>query len=484
MRAEDRQPDPTPVASTQVKPAGTDESTARSDMPSQTDESTTRAGEQPESEGSTPPTKSSRFGLLLSIIGILESIAAPFRGITWEHKADKEIKDDLKASSEMRSLSDVDKQRLKPRIKELLETQRSFLRTEAAVKAIANRVTWVLCICAVAVPAVVVGLTTPDGGNAVFLYFSMLLGVVLLVLWPAHVLQMMTGRTGPELIWMALVLWAYIAAAAWIVTGHGSSDPTDTILVAVVCAVTALTIVLVARVYIVAWNEIALTHAWAEQRLEAAVVCILLGVIQVLAEKTGKHGAPTLHVVQVLLEEPGKDDTPTPLQRSGRARALLAQAASEVNEYLPRLIDGGGAYSANAQSTASEAVAALLDLRSAVNLPGGRMGEGDRARLTATIGAWSIGSLADLPRKVPLTADSLESSSRRPGLLQVVRKLMLGALPLILLIAITLLPVTMPAAVTAALAPFAVTWLLLSIASVLAPADVKMDFKTLFNLNH
>jgi hypothetical protein len=472
-------------------PAGTDESTARSDTPPDTDEAAARAVEQPVPEPSTAHTKSSRFvllliiiGLLLSIIGILQSIAAPFRGATWEHKANKQIRDDLKAFSEMRLLPDVDKRRLKPRIKDLLETQRSFLRSEAAVRAIANRVTWVLCICAVAVPAVVVGLTTPDGGDAAFLYFMMLLGVVLLAMWPAHILQMVSGRTRPGLIWMALVLWTYIAAAAWIVTGHGSSDPTDTILVAVVCAVTALTIVLVARVYIVAWNEIALTYAWAERRLEAAVVCILLGVIQVLAEKTGKHGTPTLHVVQVLLDEPGKDDTPTPLQRSGRARALLAQAASTVNEYLPRLIDGGGTYSADAQSTASEAATALLDLRSAVNLPDGRMSEGDLARLTATIGAWSIGSLADVPRKVPLTADSLESSSRRPGLLQVVRKLLLGALPLILLIAITLLPVTMPAAVTAALAPFAVTWLLLSIASVLAPADVKMDFKTLFNLNH
>jgi len=278
---------------------------------------------------------------------------------------------------------------------------------------------------------------------------------------------------------MALVLWAYIAAAAWIVTGHGSSDPTDTILVAVACAMTALTILLLARLYIVAWNEIALTHAWAQQRPEAAVVCILLGVIQVLAEKTGKSAAPTLRVVQVLMEEPGKDDAPTPLQRSGRARALLAQAAWAVNKYLPRLIDGGGAYSANAQSTASEAAAVLLDLRSAVNLPGGLMPKGDLARLTATIEAWSIGSLADLPRKVPLTTDSLESPSRRPGPLQAVRKLLLGALPLILLIAIALLPVTMPSAVTAALAPFAVTWLLLSIASVFSPADVKMDFKSL-----
>lgn len=78
------------------------------------------------------------------------------------------------------------------------------------------------------------------------------------------------------------------------------------------------------------------------------------------------------------------------------------------------------------------------------------MRERDVARLTATVEAWSIGSLADLPRKFWLAADSLESSSRRPGLLQVVRKLLLGALPLILLIAITLLPVTMPAAITAA----------------------------------
>jgi hypothetical protein len=489
MRAQDRQPDPTPVVGTQVKSAGTDESMARGDVPSETDESAARAGEQPESEGSTARVKSFRFvlllsiiGLLLSIIGILQSFAAPFRGVTWEHKANKEIRDDLKAFDEMRSLSAADKQRLKPRINELLETQRPFLRSEAAVQAIANWVTWVLCICAVTVPAVVVGLTTPDGGVAVVNYIMMLLGVVvLLVLWPARVLQMMTRRTRPGVIWMALILWAYIAVAAWIVTGHGSSDPTDKILVAVVCAVTALTIVLVARVFIVAWNEIALTHAWAERRLEAAVVCILLGVIQVLAEKTGKHGAPTLHVVRVFLEEPDEDDVPTPLQRSGRARALLAQAALTVNEYLPRLIDGGNAYCANAQSTASEAAAALLDLRSAVNLPGGRMIEGDLARLTATIRAWSIGSLADLPRKVPLTADSLESSSRRSGLLQVVRKLLLGALPLILLVAITLLPVTMPTAVTAALAPFAVTWLLLSIASIFSPADVKMDFKTLFN---
>jgi hypothetical protein len=231
----------------------------------------------------------------------------------------------------------------------------------------------------------------------------------------------------------------------------------------VVCAATALTILLVARVYVVAWNQTALVHAWAERRLEAAVVWMLLGV------------------VHALVAEPSKDGTPTPLQRSGNARALLARAAEAVNDYLPRLIDGRSAYSKDAQSIASEGAAALLDLRSAVNLPGGRVREEDLARLTATVEAWSIGSLADLPRKVSPTADPLETPSRRSGLLQVVRKVLLGTLPLILLIAVRLLPLTMSAALTEALAPFAVTWLLLSVASVFAPADVKMDTKTLLN---
>jgi hypothetical protein len=64
------------------------------------------------------------------------------RGSTWENQADKAIKDDLKAFDKMRSLSDGDKQRLKQRIEPLLETQRDFLRSDAAVEAIANRVTW------------------------------------------------------------------------------------------------------------------------------------------------------------------------------------------------------------------------------------------------------------------------------------------------------------------------------------------------------
>jgi len=277
------------------------------------------------------------------------------------------------------------------------------------------------------------------------------------------------------------VLWVFIAVAAWIVAASGTSVASSyiclgvsrncystsneygTILVAVVCAVTALTIVLVARVYIVAWNKNALTNAWAEQRLEAAVVWLLLRVVHVLEEKPGEHGSPTL------------------LQRSGAARAILAVAAEAVIDYLPRLISGGSAYSADAQRIANEGAAALLDLRSAVNLPCGRVGEEDLAPLTKTIEKWSIGSLADIPRKVPLTADSLEPSSRRSGLLQVLRKLLLGALPLILLIAVTLLPFKISADFTAALAPFAVTWLLLSVASVFAPDDVKLDTKTLFN---
>jgi hypothetical protein len=470
MSAQDRQPDPAPVAGTQVKLTGTAESAARRHVPPETDKSTLRAGEQPEPKGPTARTKSPRAGPLPGIrrgLGVffqsikrgLGVFAAGFRGVTWEHKADEVIKAGLGVFDEMHSLSDVDKQRLKPRIEELLQTQRYFLRSGAAVEAIAKRLTWLLCICAVVVPAVVVGLTTSRGWGAVGTYFAYLFGFALLVTWPTVLLEKLTGRYRAGVIWMALVLWAYIASAAWIVTAHGSSDPNDAILVAVVCAATALTILLVARAYIVAWNKNALINAWAEQRLEAAVVWTLL------------------RVVLAVVEEPGKDGTPTPLQRSGEARALLAGAAEAVNDYLPRLIDGGRV---NAQSIASEGAAALLDLRSAVNLPGGRVREEDLARLTATIEAWSIGSLADMPRKLRPAADSLEPSSRRSGLLQVVRKLLLGALPLILLIVVTLLPLKMPAAVTAALAPFAVTWLLLSLASVFAPADVKMDTKTLF----
>jgi hypothetical protein len=369
----------------------------------------------------------------------------------------------IKAFGEVRSLSDVDRQRLKPRIEPLLMTYRPFLRSEAAVEAITNRVMWVLGICAVAVPAVVVGLTTRWGWGVVGIYVACLFGLALVGAWPAVVLETLTGRDRAGVIWLALVLWAYIVLAVWIVTAPGPSDPNATILVAAICAATALTIVLVTRVYVVVWNRTALIHAWTEQRLEAAVVWMLLGVVEALGE------------------EPGEDGTPTPLQRSGNARALLAQAAEAVNDYLPRLIDGRRAYSVDAQSIASEGAAALLDLRSAVNLPGGRAREEDLARLTKTVEDWSIGSLANLPRKVSSTADSLEFSSRRAGLLQVVRKVMLGTLPLILLIAVTLLPLTMPAAVTEALAPFAVTWLLLSIASIFAPADVKMDTKTLFN---
>jgi hypothetical protein len=473
MSVEDRQPDPPLVAAIQTKPTGTDEPTAQ-------------AREQPEPEGTAARIKQA----LAAIPGILRSIArglagfpAGFRGATWDDRADKQITDDLSAFSKICSRPHVDMQGLEPRIEPLLKSQRDFLRSEAAIKAMANRVTWVLCICAIVVPAVVVGLTTTHSGDTVWSYIFTLFALVWVFgLLPARLLQMLTGRTQAGVIWLALVLWVYIAFAVLITTGHGSSQPDRTIFVAAVCAVTVLASVLAARVYVVAWNEIALFHAWAEQRLEAAVVSILLGVIQVIVEETGKDGPPALHVVRVLVGKTGKDDAPMPLQRSGRARALLAQAAWLVNEYLPRLIDGGGAYSADARSTARGAAAALLDLRSSVNLPGGRIPAGDLARLTATAKAWSTGSLADLPRKFWLIADPLESASRRPGLLLVVRKLLLGALPLILLIAITLLPVTMPAAVTAALAPFAVTWLLLAIASVLAPADVKMDLKTLFGI--
>ncbi len=466
MGAQDHQPQPIPVAGTQVTSAGTDESTARGDVRSEADESTARAG----------PLQRIKRGL--------GGFVAGFRGATWEREADKEIVDDLKKFLELRSLSDVGKQQLIPRIASLLRTRRRFLRSEKAVEAIANRVTWILGICAVVVPAVVIGLTMPRHGGAVGTYFLELALLAAVATWPAGVLETLTGRRRAGLIWAALVLWTCVAVAVWIVvapgSGQGPSREDGTILVAVVFAATALTIVLVARVYLVAWNSSALTNAWAEQWLEAAVLRNLLQVVVVL-----EASLPEPRSNGTTTPEPRSGGTATPLrplELSGLARGLLAQAAEAVHDYLPRLIDHGGrAYGADAQSITSEVAAALLDLRSAVNLPGGRVREEDLARLTATIKAWSIGSLADMPRTVPPAADSLESSNRRPGLLPVVGKLLLGALPLILLIVVTLLPLKMSAAVTAALAPFAVTWLLVSIASVFSPADVKMDLKTLFN---
>jgi hypothetical protein len=387
--------------------------------------------------------------------------AAGFSGKTWDKRAEEAIGEHLELFHETPWLSEVDKQRLTPRIEELLKTERNFLRSERAVEAVANRLTAILCLCAVIVPAVVVGQTTPTGEGSVWSYFIGLFGVAAVVIVPPAVLEKLTGRYRAGLVWMALVLWAYIVTAAWIVVQPGPTNPDDRIQVAAVSAVTALAILLVGRLYLVAWNHSALTNAWAEQRLEAAVVWKLLLVIA------------------ILVAEPDKDGTPTLLQRSGMARAFLAEAAKAVTDYLPRLIEGGRS---NAQTIASRGAAFLLDLTSAVNLPNGQVSEDDFGRLTDAVEKWSIGSLADMPQMSPPPADSLESPSRRSRAFQVLRKLLLGVLPLILLIAGTLLPLKMPADITAALAPFAVTWLLLSIASVLAPADVKMDTKALFNL--
>ncbi len=466
-------------------PPGSNESTARIEGPSEAKEltapievppefeaSTAPVGGDPESNGPTARTTSSRVGRLFeSIKRALKGLADGFRGTTWDDKADTAINNQLKAFGKLRSLSDADKRRLKPRIEALLRTQHPCLRSTAAVEEIANRITWLLGICAIAIPALVVGLT----GGRVWLYIFLLVGLLWVLARPALVLETLTGRDSAGVIWMALVLSANIAAAAWIVTGPGSrgdDPPADTILVAVVavvCASTALAIVLVARVYVVAWNKAALARVWVEEWLEAAVVSNLLGVVQVLEHSLEEHGSG------------GRTRPYRPMELSGQAREILADAADAVNDHLPRLIDRRREYSADAQSIASEGAAALLDLRSAVNLPGGRVREEDLARLTLTVEAWSIGSLADLPRKVPSTADSVESSSHRSGLLQDLGKVLLGTLPLILLIALTLLPLTMPAGVIEALSPFAVTWLLVSLASVFAPTDVKLDTRTLFN---
>jgi hypothetical protein len=282
MSAQGPQPDLTPVAGTQVKSAPTDELTARSNAPPEPDEPTTHAGEQPEPNGPTETTRPApAIQLHRRLMHASGAFVAGFRPATWGDKADMEIGCYLEAFDEMSSLPYADKQQLKPRIEELLRSRRKFLRWGAAVEAIANRVTLVLCICAVAVPAVVVGLISskyviPGIAEVVLGYFVGLMLLAVVAFLPVPVLEMLTGHFRTGVIWLALVLWAFIAVAAWIVAASGTSaassficlgvGPTcystsneyGTILVAVVSAVTALTIVLVARVYIVAWNRTAL----------------------------------------------------------------------------------------------------------------------------------------------------------------------------------------------------------------------------------
>ncbi|GAB2651715.1 hypothetical protein [Kribbella swartbergensis] len=417
-------------------------------------------------DAESEPTDATRSKPLVRGVGTLVrglgNFFAGFQGSTWDRKADEAIDAYLREVAELRSLSEVHRQR----IDSLLRTKRLFLRDQFAVELIANRLTLLLGISAVLVPGVIVGLEVPrsDGDqNPVWLYAFALIGLMLVLSWPAVALEKLTGRERAGMTWAALVLSTYIAIAVWYAATPGRGDE-DAILIAAVTAWTCLIIVLLARVYVVSWNQAALTKAWREQRVEAAVVLDLVAVLQILEHTTDR------------------DDTRRPLKSTGDARALLADAAQAVNDHLPRLIDGRPAFSVDAETIAREAAAAILDLRSAVTLPGGRSSDEDLERLKTAVEAWAIGSLADLPRQPPPAAEeALEVARRRSGLRQVARTLALGVVPLGLLAVVTLLPLKLSGAVTEALAPFAVTWLLLSVAALLAPADVKLDTKTLFN---
>jgi hypothetical protein len=399
-----------------------------------------------------------------SLVRSVGNFVAGFQRATWDRRADETIVASLREVGELRSLSKVDTQR----IEALLNTRRPFLRSEFAVELIANRLTLILGISAVLVPGVLVGLNAPRVDDPVWVYAVMLIGILAVATWPALALETLTGRDRAGLVWMALVISSYMAIAVWYAATSDRTDPENPTrgpLVAAATAWTCLVIVLVARVYVVAWNRAALNRAWTEVRVEARVVSNLLAVLQILEQATSDD-----------------DNDRRPMKSTGNARALLADAAEAVNDHLPRLIDGRRAFSADAEATAREAAAALLDLRSAVTLPGGRVRDEDLERLKTTVEKWSIGSLADLPRLAPPDAEPEESERRRSGLRQNARTFALGVIPLILLIIVTLLPLKLSGAVTEALTPFAVTWLLLSVAAVLAPADVKVDTKTLFNL--
>ncbi|WP_328522871.1 hypothetical protein [Kribbella sp. NBC_00359] len=392
-----------------------------------------------------------------SFIRGLSNFAAGFRRGTWDRQAEELIDAEIGEVSELRSLAQLDKQR----IDSLLKTKRQLLRDQVAVELIANRVTVILCISAVVLPAVIVG-RTADFDNPVWLYFATLSGLALVAGLPLAALETLTGRERAGGIWVALVFSTYMAIAIWYVATPDRRAPEDSVLVAAITAWTGLIIVLVGRVYLSAWNQAALTRVWRERRVEAVVVVDLLAVVQILER-----------------EADSDPSTRRPMESTGKARALLADAAQAVNDHLPRLIDGRRAFTADAETIAREAAAALLDLRSAVTLPGGRVRDDDFERLKTTVEKWSVGSLHDLPRTEPSPAESKDSERRR--LRHIARTLALGAVPLVLLVIVTLLPFELSGAVTEALTPFAVTWLLLSVAAVFAPAEVKLDTKTLFN---
>jgi len=161
-------------------------------------------------------------------------------------------------------------------------------------------------------------------------------------------------------------------------------------------------------------------------------------------------------------------------------RGLLTGAAKAVDRYLPGLIDGSPPHSRQAREIADQAAAALMGLRSAGDLPGGRADSDEVRRVRNTIRGWSSGSLADLPRAEAKEIDLPTAPGRWSGATRTLRTILLGFTPLVLLVAVSLSPVTIPQTVADALAPFSVTWLLFCIASVFYPGDHPPDIKSLF----
>jgi hypothetical protein len=182
--------------------------------------------------------------------------------------------------------------------------------------------------------------------------------------------------------------------------------------VAAVATLTGVTAVLIGRIYVLDWNSAALWRAWVEQRLEAAVVDQLLAVL-VQLESTIDAQALDIEAVDgqpVDSKADHKEPVPKrpvperpvdpywPLEVTGEVRALLTSAAAAVEHHLPGLIESRPPHTAQARAITHEVATFLLELRSAADLPNGRVGDSDLTRVSDAFEPWIVGSLADLPR--------------------------------------------------------------------------------------
>jgi hypothetical protein len=390
-----------------------------------------------------------------------------FRGRSWDAAAERAVQADLAVFRELRSMSDADRERLEPRIAALLGTRTPLWRSQYAVRAVSTRAAIVLAVAAVVLPPIVVAHTSPEGWSSVGSYLIMLAGVVVIAAVPARVLEMVTGRLRIGLVWVSLVFTLDVAVAVASVAAPGALTADRAVFVAAVAAWAGVVVVLVGRICVQEWNAAALRRAWAAERVEGAVVDTLLTVAALLEATIDPSS------------EHDPADPYRPLLVTGAVRGALTDAANAVEQHLPTLLERHPGRTMRARATAHEVAAALLELRSVADLPGGRVRDADLARLAAAIEAWTVGSLADLPHQAPEGTEPIEAPSRWAAASQPSRKVLVGVTPLILLVVVNLLPIRIPAVVTDALGPFAVTWLLVSVASVFAPDKISLDAKTL-----